>query len=357
MEAPPVAVEWRRLPSASNATGYEASTKGKIRNLKTGNTLDPSPSKQNGYIYVRIRDDSGRERQIGAHILVAHAYSPDPPNEEVDHINRNRTDNRPDNLRWVTRLGNAQNQSTPSARSVKRVEQRDYDGNVIKVWDSALEAGTTLGINVRSIRNACGGNPNHRSNGFAWYYVAEGARDADTGELRQMKVNGRAMTISSKGWVQLKGHDPTFGHLGNGKYLVHVKTRDGRSASKYRVASLVCEAFHGPRLSPESVVRHLDRDMLNNSSDNLQWSTMVEVLMDRPKAKSGTRGKAVHQLEDDQIIVTYASLAIAARATGVDQANIGACCRGRVPKAGGYVWKYASDTMKRIPAPEEPVDE
>jgi hypothetical protein len=318
MEAPPVAVEWRRLPSASNATGYEASTEGKIRNLKTGNTLDPSPSKQNGYIYVRIRDDSGRERQIGAHILVAHAYSPDPPNEEVDHINRNRTDNRPDNLRWVTRLGNAQNQSTPSARSVKRVEQRDYDGNVIKVWDSALEAGTTLGINVRSIRNACGGNPNHRSNGFAWYYVAEGARDA---------------------------------------YLVHVKTRDGRSASKYRVASLVCEAFHGPRLSPESVVRHLDRDMLNNSSDNLQWSTMVEVLMDRPKAKSGTRGKAVHQLEDDQIIVTYASLAIAARATGVDQANIGACCRGRVPKAGGYVWKYASDTMKRIPAPEEPVDE
>ena len=51
------------------------------------------------------------ERRVcGVHRIVAETFIPNPENKsEVDHINRIRNDNRVENLRWVTRLENAQN--------------------------------------------------------------------------------------------------------------------------------------------------------------------------------------------------------------------------------------------------------
>lgn len=45
------------------------------------------------------------------------------------------------------------------------------------------------------------------------------------------------------------------------------------------VYSLVCEAFHGPRI-PGLVVRHKDGDPLNSRADNLQWGTQSENNLD-----------------------------------------------------------------------------
>ena len=50
-------------------------------------------------------------RSVEGHILVAKTYlGPKPgPDYQVDHINRVRTDNRVENLRWVTRAENCEN--------------------------------------------------------------------------------------------------------------------------------------------------------------------------------------------------------------------------------------------------------
>ena len=45
----------------------------------------------------------------------------------------------------------------------------------------------------------------------------------------------------------------------------------------YRIAPLVCEAFHGPR--PKGYVCiHIDEDAANNRPDNLRWGTQKENL-------------------------------------------------------------------------------
>lgn len=54
-------------------------------------------------------DSNGIRRFIGAHRLVALAYIHTHRNTkylEVNHINRNRTDNRVGNLEWVTHMEN-----------------------------------------------------------------------------------------------------------------------------------------------------------------------------------------------------------------------------------------------------------
>ena len=62
-----------------------------------------------GYKYI------GTER---VHRIVAVAFHGEPPTEQyiVDHIDTNRQNNRPDNLRWLTKLENTLNNPITRAR-------------------------------------------------------------------------------------------------------------------------------------------------------------------------------------------------------------------------------------------------
>ena len=58
-----------------------------------------------GYKYVYMND---KKKKV--HRLIAEHYVPNPENKpQVDHINRNRKDNRIENLRWVTHQENQEN--------------------------------------------------------------------------------------------------------------------------------------------------------------------------------------------------------------------------------------------------------
>jgi hypothetical protein len=85
---------------------YMISDRGRCKSVIHGEKLlAPSPS-GNGYNYYPI----GRRQMIQAHRLVATAFiGPCPVGLECDHINRQRRDNRVENLRWVTRSENARN--------------------------------------------------------------------------------------------------------------------------------------------------------------------------------------------------------------------------------------------------------
>ena len=55
----------------------------------------------------------------------------------------------------------------------------------------------------------------------------------------------------------------------------YIKVFRGRT---YKVARLICEAYHGPAPFPGAVCMHLDEDARNNTPDNLRWGTQRENL-------------------------------------------------------------------------------
>jgi hypothetical protein len=54
--------------------------------------------------------------------------------------------------------------------------------------------------------------------------------------------------------------------------------RIGGLGKTFKIARLVCEAFHGPAPFERAVVMHLDDNPGNNRPENLKWGTQKENL-------------------------------------------------------------------------------
>jgi len=94
---------------------YEASIDGEIRNIKTGRLLKQRIA-PDGYKLVDIQINK-KNRTFKSHRLIAETFLNNDLNKpEVDHINRLKSDNNVENLRWVTRLENMQNVDWENAK-------------------------------------------------------------------------------------------------------------------------------------------------------------------------------------------------------------------------------------------------
>ena len=94
-----------------NSTNYECSNLGTVRNIHTGKILSQKPCKKSGYIYYKLINDYGDILSIQAGRLVLMVWNPDADmfDKDCDHINGQKSDNRLENLRWLTHKENIQN--------------------------------------------------------------------------------------------------------------------------------------------------------------------------------------------------------------------------------------------------------
>lgn len=148
----------------------------------------------NGYYAARICKN-GTVKTAFIHRLMAEIFIPNPENKpQVNHINGVKTDNRIENLEWVTCQENIQHAydtgltilpTGSDHHHAKPVLQFDKSYNLIKRYCSVTEAGKELGILRRGIYGVCSGDFKS-AGGFIWKYE----EDLTAYEIFQLKTFG-----------------------------------------------------------------------------------------------------------------------------------------------------------------------
>lgn len=175
---------WKPIPGYKEL--YEVSSEGRVKRLeyvivdKIGRKYHRKEqilkgiSNSNGYLQVHLHDNKGKRKFLPVHRLVAKTFISNPEDKpQVNHKDEDKTNNCVDNLEWVTIKENAnygtRNERIAKAQS-KFVAQYSKDGEFIKVWQSANEAGRQLGAGQSNISRVARGE-RKTCYGFIWKYV------------------------------------------------------------------------------------------------------------------------------------------------------------------------------------------
>lgn len=96
---------WKKIPNWGDR--YEVSNHGEIRsNYRNQNSILMPYDNRYGYLLVTLCGQ-GMSKKLFVHRLVAEVFLPNPNNlPQVNHKNGNKSDNRVENLEWLSRSDN-----------------------------------------------------------------------------------------------------------------------------------------------------------------------------------------------------------------------------------------------------------
>ena len=99
--------EWRDIEGYEGL--YQVSNLGKIKSFHYGTSrINKIQLTKKGYAYTHLYKN-GKSKRYFVHVLVAKAFIPNPKNKpQVNHIDANKSNNRVENLEWVTPEENMQ---------------------------------------------------------------------------------------------------------------------------------------------------------------------------------------------------------------------------------------------------------
>lgn len=134
---------------------YYISDKGEVWSAKSKKRLKQWRI-SHGYMRVELSNGGRHTRkQARVHRLVAEAFIPNPNNKpQVNHKNGNKSDNRSENLEWVTNAENAKHASKNGLNKRKRVviEMIHLTDNRIERIDGVHKLAKRLGKSYDSAR-------------------------------------------------------------------------------------------------------------------------------------------------------------------------------------------------------------
>ena len=122
---------------------------------------------KNGYKQVSLCKDSHMYTYLVHRLEMLAFVGERPEGMDVDHINSIRTDNRLENLRYVSRKENINN---PNSNIIRPISQYTLQGEHIRNWKSAREVEEVLGFSNQSIGQCCK-VIKKSAHGFQWRYL------------------------------------------------------------------------------------------------------------------------------------------------------------------------------------------
>jgi len=140
----------------AEAPDYYISNHGRVLSVKSGKPVFLKIGTNiTGYQHYTLTID-GKRKSFRAHRLVAQYFIPNPDNlPEVDHMDKNRGNNRVTNLRWVTtkqNIGGSNNgQSKLTEDDVRTIRERKKKG------ESSSTIALDYPVNARHIRSILSG--------------------------------------------------------------------------------------------------------------------------------------------------------------------------------------------------------
>lgn len=154
---------WKDIPGYEGM--YKASNMGRIASIRFNDFKIMSLVRSTvGYLQVGFRVNNIVKRK-SVHLLIAETFLEKCKDcTEVDHMNNIKSDNRIENLQWITRSQNIKNNYlrnpdlTEKVKSKgKKVELFDKEGNSLGIFDKLRDAAAFLGVSHGNLSSLLSG--------------------------------------------------------------------------------------------------------------------------------------------------------------------------------------------------------
>jgi hypothetical protein len=274
--------EWTQIQDFSN---YEVSNLGNVRNSNTGRILKLSC--KGGYMFTGLSQNS-IGKTFPVHRLVALAFIDNPENKpQVNHKDKNRSNNNVSNLEWSTASENSIHRSNNVAQKTNQhVKIWRIDINTdekLELYDSIYLAAQWIISNndnnsklcIDNVKSgiSCASRGVYKTS-FGYKWTMYDYTNLDNELWKPVTINGQTY---DNYFVSNLGRFKNFKGIIMENYKPHhsgyIYVRVDKN--KYALHRIIASTFI-ENLEPGiyNVVNHIDGNKLNNSAINLEWTTI-----------------------------------------------------------------------------------
>ena len=372
----PIAGEiWGSIPGFSK---YLISNMGRVQNKKR--KLLFKLGNHGGYLCTSVINDANRRVRKQVHQLVATCFLPNPEGKEtVDHKDRNKSNNKVENLKWANTKEQNVNR-TPVKKEIKELlsAKMIYKINITtgekteykslkhaaqfifdnKLSDTKATSFEKAANGIRTQISLAAKGKIVSAYGYKWEfhkedeskYVDEEWRDIPDAILKKMpkpkketKGGGEQKEKEIKGSYQVSN----YGRVRNRKGDFADGSFDKKGYPICRAGN-TCVARHRlvaqmfiPNPDGKAQVNHIDGVKTNSHVSNLQWCTNTENQIHKVQAGLSNSTKKIIQYDlNMKKIKEYKSQTDAAKELGITKGRISKCCRGEMSSTNGFIFKF-----------------